>query len=191
MGMGVPCLAKAMKEYHGNVRIDKTAKIWEPTTIIQANRDIEIGARCRIGQHCFIAPRKLVMEEGAEISPLAVLGGGGDIYMCKFSTVDYGAKLIPATFTTKGEYMNDAMSRIDPSKVDIIRGTITLEEGAVVATNAIVCVSERCKDVVIGKHSVIGAGVYVDRSVPDNTVVIGGIVSPRAYNRRTRERVEL
>lgn len=160
-----------MKEYHGDVKIDKTAKIWEPTIILKSNRDIQIGANCRIGQFCFIAANKLVMEEGAEISPLAVLGGGGDIHMCRFSTVDYGAKLIPATFTTKGEYMNDAMAHIDESKVDTIRGSITLEEGAVVATNAVVTVSKKCKDVVIGKRSVVGALSFIDESVPPNTVV--------------------
>lgn len=172
MGIGFPCLAKEWDKSRFAVKIDKTAKIWQPTTILQENRNISIGRRCRIGQYCFIAPRTLVMEEGAEISPLAVLGGGGDIYMCRYSTVDYGAKLIPATFTTKGEYMNDAIYAEDPSKVDIVSGSIRLEEGAVVASDAIVCVSAKCKDIIIGRHSVVGAGLYVDESVPDNTVLI-------------------
>lgn len=152
-------------------QIDKTAKIWQPTTILASNREIRIGALCRIGQYCFIAPNKLTMEQGAEISPLAVLGGGGDIYMDTYSTVDYGAKLIPATFVTKGKYMNDAIFNEDPSQVEVIRGSITLEEGAVVASNAVVCVSEKCRDIVIGKHSVVGALTYVDRSIDANTVI--------------------
>jgi acetyltransferase-like isoleucine patch superfamily enzyme len=170
---------KAMKQ------IDKTAKIWQPTTILEANREIFIGPDCRIGQFCFIAPRRLTMERGAEVSPLAVLGGGGDIYMCSYSTVDYGAKLIPATFTTDGLYMNDAMLREDTSKVHVIRGSITLKEGAVVGSNAVVCVSKRCKDIVIGKHSVVGAGVYLDRSIPDDTVIL-----PKNWELRTRGRKE-
>lgn len=153
------------------MKIHKSAKIWQPTTILEANRTIDIGEYCRIGQYCFIAPRKLVMEEGAEISPLAVLGGGGDIYMCKYSTVDFGAKLIPATFTTKGFYMNDAMLHINEETVDIIRGSITLEEGAVVASNAVVCISQKCKDIIIGRHSVVGALAYVDHSIPADTIV--------------------
>lgn len=154
-----------------SVTIDKSAKIWQPTTLLTAERHINIGAKCRIGQFCFIAPRKLIMEHGAEISPLAVLGGGGDIYMGKYSCVNYGAKLIPATFTTKGLYMNDAMAEEDHSKVDVINGSITLEEGAVIASNAVVCVSQDCKDIIIGKHSVVGAGMYLDKSIPDNVVV--------------------
>lgn len=152
-------------------KIHASAKIWQPTTILEANRKIDIGAHCRIGQFCFIAPRTLVMEEGAEISPLAVLGGGGDIYMCKYSVVDYGAKLIPATFTTEGEYMNDAIMQEDASKVNIIRGSIKLEEGAVIATNAVVTVSKKCKNIVIGKNSVVGALSFIDESVPPNTII--------------------
>ena len=83
--MGIPCLAKEWEKSKYYVKIDKSAKIWQPTTLLETNRQITIGAKCRIGQHCFIAPRKLVMEEGAEISPTVVLGGGGDIYMCRYS----------------------------------------------------------------------------------------------------------
>lgn len=108
------------------------------------------------------------MDEGAEISPNVSVGGGGDVYMRKFSTVDYGARLIPATFTTNGKYMNDAVS---DKEVEIIRGSVTLEEGAVVASNAVVCVSARCEDIVIGKFSVIGALTFIDESIPPNTVV--------------------
>lgn len=153
------------------IKIDKTAKIWQPTTILETDREIDIGPECRIGQFCFIAPRKLVMERGAEISPQATLGGGGDIIMHKYSCVDFGARLIPATFTTDGLYMNDAMLKKDPKKVDVVRGSITLLEGAVVATNAIVCVSRDDPHIMIGMHSVIGAGTYIDKSVPDNTIV--------------------
>lgn len=156
-------------DWRTEIVIDKTAKVWQPTTILEYNRIVKIGPDCRIGQYCFIAPRKLIMEEGAEISPLVVLGGGGDIFMGKYSTIDYGAKLIPATFTTKGKYMNDAVE--DDGDVDIIRGSITLEEGAVIASNAVVTISKRCKDIVIGKNSVVGALTFVDESVPPNTII--------------------
>lgn len=177
--MGIACLAKEWADSAFHCKIDKTAKIWEPTTILKEHRNIDIGARCRIGQYCFIAPKTLRMDEGAEISPLAVLGGGGDIYMCKFSTVDYGAKLIPATFTTNGEYMNDAMAEIDESKVETVRGTIVLEEGVVVASNAVVTVSKKHRNIVIGENSVVGALTFVDRSVPPNTVLLGDVMRQR------------
>ena len=169
------------------MKIDKTAKIWQPTTLLEANRDISIGPMCRIGQYCFIAPRKLAMERGAEISPLVVLGGGGDVYMCSYSTIDYGAKLIPATFTTKGLYMNDAMLREEPEKVDTIRGSITLKEGAVVGANAVICVSKRCKDIVIGKFSVVGACTYIDESIPDNTIAYAKPPLWREFDRNKKK----
>lgn len=166
------------------VKIHKTARIWQPTTILENNREIDIGAHCRIGQYCFIAPRKLVMEHGAEISPQAVLGGGGDIHMGKYSCVNYGAKLIPATFTTRGVYMNDAMLEENPANVDVIRGSITLEEGAVISSGAIVCVSKNCKDIVIGKHSVLGAGMYLSKSILPNIVYRPRYVEPTVGARR-------
>lgn len=166
--------------------IHDSAKIWQPTTILKANRNITIGPKCRIGQYCFIAPNTLVMEEGAEISPLVVLGGGGDIYMCRYSTVNYGARLIPATFTTKGQYMNDAMMEVDEKQVDVIRGSIKLEEGAVIGSNAVVCISEKYKDIVIGMHSVVGAGVYLDSSVPDYTVVVPSVSVCEKHRLRQR-----
>ncbi len=150
--------------------IGEGTQIFEPVVFVH-KEDAIIGENCRIGQYCFIAPRKLTMEHGAEISPMVVLGGGGDIYMCKYSTINYGAKLIPATFTTKGEYMNDIIMLEDESKVDIIRGSIRLEEGAVVATNAVVCVSKKCPNIVIGKHSVVGANTFISESIPPNTIV--------------------
>jgi len=152
-------------------QVDKTAKIYEPVVILEYNREVIIGPKCCIGQFSFIAPRKLVMEEGAEICPSVVLSGGGNIYMCRWSCVDFGARLIPATFTTDGLYMNDALMEEDPSKVDVIRGSITLKEGAVIGSNAVICVSKRCKDIVIGEHSVVGAGTYLDRSVPPNKII--------------------
>lgn len=162
-----------------NIYIATTAKIWQPTTILTADRTINIEADCRIGQYCFIAPKKLIMVRGAEICPTAVLGGGGNIHLGEYSTVDYGAKLIPATFTTKGKYMNDAMMKKNPENIEIIRGSITLKDGAVVASNAVVCVSRDCPDIVIGENSVVGALSYLDKSLEDNVVYVKGEIKKR------------
>jgi acetyltransferase-like isoleucine patch superfamily enzyme len=151
--------------------IHNTAKIWEPVIILENDRDIIIGPNCRIGQFAFIAARKLLMDEGAEISPLVAIGGGGEVHLCRYSTVDYGAKLIPATFTTSGKYMNDAKLCDDPKDTDVLRGSITLKEGAVVGANAIVCVSKRCPDIIIGEFAVIGSGSYIDHSIESYTIV--------------------
>ena len=162
-----------------NIYIASTAKIWQPTTILKVDRIINIEADCRIGQYCFIAPKTLIMERGAEICPNAVLGGGGNIYLGEYSTVDYGAKLVPATFTTKGRYMNDAMMKKNPENIEIIRGSITLKDGAVVASNAVVCVSRDCPDIVIGENSVVGALSYLDKSLEDNVVYVKGEIKKR------------
>ena len=118
------------------------------------------------------------MEEGAEISPLVALGGGGNVHMGKYSTVDYGAKLIPATFTTQGKYMNDAIMNELPQRlaelggvIEVVRGSITLGEGATVGANAVVCVSRICPNIRIGKFAVIGAGSYIDSSIDDYTII--------------------
>ena len=151
--------------------IDKTAIIYEPVVFLDdAKHTFKIGPRCSIGQFSFIGARKLVMEEGAEICATAVLSGGGDVYMCKYSCVDFGAKLISCTFTTDGLYMNDAILRDSPEKTDVLRGSITLKEGAVVASNAIICVSKRCPNITIGEFAVVGAGSYIDHNVPPRTI---------------------
>lgn len=148
-------------------QIDRTAKIWEPVAIVATNHEIIIGPKCRIGQFVFIACKKLVMEEGSEISPLSVLGGGGSIHMGKYSTIDYGAKLIPGTFTTEGQYMNDAI----PEKTVVVNGSITLGEGACIGAGAVICVTEKCPNITIGDFAVIGANSYIDKSVEPHMIV--------------------
>lgn len=164
-------------------QIDKTAKIWEPVVILDdAMHNVVIGPRCSIGQFSFIAARKLVMEEGAEICANVVLSGGGDVYMGKYTCVDFGAKLICCTFTTAGEYMNDVILHDTPKRTDVLRGSITLKEGAVVASNAIVCVSKRFPNITIGEFAVIGAGSYIDHDVPPRTI----IYPVKSYHTRLR-----
>lgn len=168
--------------------IHPTAKIWEPAVILENGSDIIIGPKCRIGQFAFIAARKLVMEEGAEISPLVTIGGGGDVHLCRYSILDYGAKLIPATFTTEGKYMNDVKSHESPDEVETIKGSITLKEGAVIGSNAVVCVSKRCKDIVIGEFAVVGANSYIDHSVEPFVVVYPRTAFPFDYVVKERHR---
>ena len=131
------------------------------------NHSIIIGNNCRIGQFSIIAPRRLVMEDGAEVSNLVVLGGGGNIRLGKYSAIGAGAKLIPATFTTQGEYMNDVI----PEKSELIRGSISIGEGAYIGSGAIIYISKKCPHIVIGDHAVVGALTYIDKSIPSNMIV--------------------
>jgi len=148
-------------------QIAKSAKIWEPVAIVEAGHEIIIGEKCRIGQFVFIGCKKLVMEEGAEIGPLAVLGGGGNIHLGKYSTVNYGAKLIPGTFTTLGEYMNDAI----PEKSHRIVGSIVIGEGAYIGSNAVICVSRNKPNIIIGQFACVGALSYIDKDIPAYTII--------------------
>lgn len=149
----------------------RSAKIYEPTTILSVNREIVIDERCVIGQHCFIAPRKLVMEDKAEICPQVTISGGGDVHLGKASTICFGARLIPATFSIKGVYMNDPIRREFPDKTKIIRGSITLKEGSYIGSNAVICVSEKNPHITIGRFAVVGALSYIDHDVADEIVV--------------------
>jgi len=149
------------------LKVGRGTKIYEPVAIVDEDHEIVIGKNCCIGQFVFIAPKKLVMMEGVEIGPLAVLGGGGDIILGQYSTVNYGAKLIPGTFTTEGKYMNDAISE----KSKVIRGSITIGEGAYIGSNAVVCVSRKNPHIHIGNFAVVGALSYIDQDVPPYTII--------------------
>ena len=151
-----------------NLRIDPTAKIYQPVVFAEANHKITIEKNCSIGQFTFIAARKFYMFEGAQISPQATIGGGGDVYLHKFSVIGFGARLFPATDSAEGIYMCDSKPE---SERAVIRGSIHVGEGVYIGANAVICVSKRCKDIVIGEHSVVGAGFYLDHSLPSNTVI--------------------
>jgi serine acetyltransferase len=107
------------------------------------------------------------MKEGAEICPCAVIAGGGDVTLNEFSTVNFHCTLIPSTFTSEGEFMNDVVVE----KTVSVRGSITLGKGAYIGSNAVICVSEKNPHIHIGDRAVIGALSYVDHDVEANTVV--------------------
>ncbi len=142
--------------------------IYEPVTIVEAGHLIIIGKNCRIGQYTFIAARRFEMQDGAQIGPYGVIGGGGNVTLKKYSGVGFGTKLFPATATTEGECMSDAVQE----KVKMVRGSITLGEGAWVGAGAVVCVSKKCRHIKIGDYSVVGALSYIDESVDAYTMIL-------------------
>lgn len=156
-------------------------KIYYPTVILEGDgHEVHIGNNCSIGQFSFIAARKFIMEDNSEIGPSVIIGGGGDVTLMKSSTVTYGAKLIPATFTTEGKYMNDNVHNGISPLVDtityepntcMIRGSITIGEGAYIGSGAIICVSDENPHIKIGDFAVIGALTYIDEDVPARSVV--------------------
>lgn len=150
------------------MKIDASSKIYETAKIVIKDHEISIGKNCLIGDFAFVAARKLVMEEGSQISPHAIIGGGGEIHLGKFSVVGFGAILIPATDSPIAKYMCEARSE---NERQIIRGSIKLGEGAYVGSGAIICVSRKCPNIEIGDYAVIGALSYIDKSVPANTII--------------------
>jgi len=149
--------------------VGRNTTIYEYVVILKADHEITIGNDCLIGQFAFIGPRKLVMKDKSQIAPGARLSGGGEVYMGYKSAIGFNANIICATDTPEAQFMVEAG---EPSERRVIRGSITIEEGASVESGAIVCVSRRCKDIVIGKYTVIGAGAYIDRSVPANRKIV-------------------
>lgn len=144
--------------------------IYQPTVILEdENHIVQISDRSVIGQFSFIAARKFIMEEGSEIGPGSVIGGGGDVTLMESSTLAYGVKLVPSTFTTKGKYMNDHIR--EPESVDMLRGSIVIGKGAYIGSGAVICVSEKNLHIRIGDFAVIGALTYIDKDVPPDTIV--------------------
>jgi galactoside O-acetyltransferase len=107
------------------------------------------------------------MKEGAEICPCVVIAGGGDVTLNEFSTVNFHCTLIPSTFTTDGEYMNDVAAE----KSVAVHGSIEIGRGAYIGSNAVICVSKKNPQVHIGDRAVVGALSYIDHDVEANTIV--------------------
>lgn len=150
------------------MKIGARSKIYPTARIVEDGREISIGKDCLIGDFAFVAARKLLMEDGSQISPHAIIGGGGEVQLGKFSVVGFGAILIPATDTPSGRFMCESISE---EERQIIRGSISLGEGAYVGSGAIICVSKKCPNIKIGENVVVGAMSYIDESVAPNTII--------------------
>jgi acetyltransferase-like isoleucine patch superfamily enzyme len=150
------------------IKVGKGAIIYQPVSIVDDDRHfVEIGKNCRIGQFTFIGARNLTMKDGAEIGISVVIAGGGNVTLEEFSTVNFHCTLIPSTFTTDGEYMND----IAADKSIAVSGSIDIGRGAYVGSNAVICVSSKNPHIHIGDHAVIGALSYIDHDVKANTII--------------------
>lgn len=150
------------------MKIGKGSKIFETAKIVQEGHEITIGDNCLIGDFAFVAARKLTMEEGAQISPHAIIGGGGEVYLGKFTVVGFGAMILPATDSPAAKYMCEAKPEEERK---ITRGSITLQGGAYIGAGAVICVSAKHPHIIIGKDAVIGALSYIDKSIPTDTII--------------------
>lgn len=164
------------------MKIGHGSKIYDTARVLEYNRVVEIGVDCIIGDLAFVAARKLVMEDGSQISPHAIIGGGGDVILGKYSVVGFGAMLLPATDSPSAKYMCEAAPLEDR---EIIRGSITLGEGAYVGAGAVICVSKKHPNITIGDYSVVGSLSYIDKSFPAN-IVVHSVVRYVKKKRHTR-----
>lgn len=152
--------------------IGKESQIYQPVTILNnENHKVQIGSKCSIGQFSFIAARNFIMENNCELGPGTIIGGGGDVTLMDSSTLAYGVKLIPSTFTTNGKYMNDIIYKQKPESNDIIRGSIIIGKGAYIGSGAVICISEKNLHITIGDFSVVGALTFINKDVPSYTIV--------------------
>jgi galactoside O-acetyltransferase len=150
------------------IKVGSDTIIYQPVSIVDDDKHfVNIGKNCRIGQFTFIGARNLTMKDGAEIGAAVVIAGGGDVTLEEFSTVNFHSTLIPSTFTTGGEYMNDVAA----DKSIAVHGSIKIGKGAYVGSNAVICVSRKNPHIHIGDRAVIGALSYIDHDVEANTII--------------------
>lgn len=161
--------------------VDKGARIYDTARIVKANHIIRIADKCMVCDQAFIGARVFTMDYGSQVGIGAIIGGGGKVYLGKYSVVGSNAILIPATESSHAQLMCEAAPE---NMRKVIRGSIEVHDGAYIGVGAILCITEKRPHLHIGYRSIVGAGAYIDRDVPDDTVVIPKqelISKPREY----------
>lgn len=136
--------------------------------------------RNRVYAKRFNAGKNLMVEHDVNISRQHYLDGniqiGDNVLLAKHVFIDYSGNVIikDNVQLTNGviieSHHHAFHSDYNKSRQEIFPTEITIEEGAVIGSRAIILSS--CH--YIGKHARIGAGAVVTRDVPDYTVV-GGV----------------
>jgi len=152
-----------LKRCGENVKIYPTAKIVNP-------ENLEVGNNVTIGDFCFInAGEQTVIGDNSQLNAYASVIGGGKTIIKNDVCISYYATIISGTDTPAGKYMVDARPTTERK---IVRGKITLEPNVFIGAHATITVSSKSPEITIGQNTVIGAGAYIDRSIPENTIVI-------------------
>lgn len=148
-----------------------TGTIHEPSVIIE-EENLDLHDESRIDAFCYINCRG-----GVDIGSQSVIHcgshvvGGGGLTMGDRSVVTYNCVLASAV-----PYMDGPMSSmVDKSEVHRRVGEISLGDEVFVGSNAIVM-----PGVTLHDAAVVTAGTYVDRDVPEATVLMpDGSTRPR------------
>lgn len=155
VGSGFSCRGRLIIQGHGsyqignNVRINskETANpIGGGRTVFQtfgAESSISIGNNVGLSHAILCARESIVIEDNV------MIGGGVKIYDNDFHSVEYE-------------------NRMERPDTHIRKGRVLIKEGAFIGAHSIIL-----KNVVIGRHSVVGAGSVVTRDVPDGEVWAG------------------
>lgn len=141
------------------MKVYPTAKI-APTAWVDAAEDAVIG------DFVLVALHHLTMGEKSQINAHASLTGMGEVEIGKYVVVSYGVRLITGTDQRNSDYMCNGMPL---EKRHVIRGKIVLEDNVFIGANAVVTVTRKNPEIIIGENSLIGAGSYIDKNVDPNT----------------------
>ena len=114
-------------------------------TILFAGKDASI----RIGDHTGISNSAIFAADRIEIGSDVMIGGDCKIYDTDFHSVEYDL-------------------RMEQPDTNIKTAPVIIEDGAFIGASCIIL-----KGVRIGKHSVVGAGSVVTKSIPANEVWAG------------------
>ena len=105
----------------------------------------------QIGNHCGISNVSFTSAVGIKIADNVMLGEGCKIYDTDFHPISYSERMIPGN---PEEYINSK--------------EVVIDEGVFVGAGTLIL-----KGVHIGRHSVIGAGSVITKSVPENEIWAG------------------
>jgi acetyltransferase-like isoleucine patch superfamily enzyme len=122
-----------------------------------------MGKNTLLGSVVVLVP-KLTMKAGSQIGAGTVLAGRDEIILNENVVVGYNCTLLTASDTPKSLFMNDASPE---EKRAIRRGSIICEKNSFVGSNSTIM-----PGVTVGKRAVVGSGMYLDMSVPDDMIFI-------------------
>jgi acetyltransferase-like isoleucine patch superfamily enzyme len=120
------------------------------------------GRHITQGQNNVINVPKLTMEDYSEIGHFNVLEGNKPVCLLNNAVVSHHCVLLTTMRTSWGR-----MDRTAPEGTAEVReGDIIIGPGAYIGPFSTIC-----PGVVIGRNSVVGAGSYITKDLPDYTVI--------------------
>jgi acetyltransferase-like isoleucine patch superfamily enzyme len=149
-------------QFNGKSRFHKTATIYRGAHF-RPNITLQMGKNTFLGSVVVLVP-KLIMKDGSQIGAGTVLAGRDEIVLEKNVAVGYNCTMLTASDTPDSLFMNDATPE---SKRAVRRGPIVCKRNCFIGSNSTIM-----PKVTIGKFTVVGGGAYVDKNVPDYTILI-------------------